>query len=432
MSKITRRIGLSLGADLCWPICYEEILRKLDPSLTVGKDTVRFEVERLTIEPFDLRQPCRYDLVVDRLTHWYSVSREWIKKSILMDGLYVFNNPWAIQAMEKHTTYAAMMALGLPVPETWMIPPKEYEPKPDLQVTLERYARMFDLGEVGKQLGYPSYMKPYDGGGWQGVSRIDDEARLRASYEQSGRNVMHLQKAIEPYDQFVRVVGLGPQLRAIRYDPSQPLHDRYTMDAPESFLAGDDLSVLEDMTLTINAFFGWDFNSCEALSKDGVWHPIDFANACPDSQVTSLHYHFPWLVIANLRWSLFVAATKRPMRKTLDWDPFYEIAATDAPYREKLAAYAKIARKRLDSARFEEFCAKQLAHLPEAAWEFFGTDVAKDAVRQKVAALYPAGEVEPFTELFWDRIQTWRSSPEAQAAPPATVKKRPSRKKVTA
>jgi len=430
MSKITRRIGLSLGADLCWPICYEEILRKLDPSLTVGKDTVRFEVERLTIEPFDLRQPCRYDLVVDRLTHWYSVSREWIKKSILMDGLYVFNNPWAIQAMEKHTTYAAMMALGLPVPETWMIPPKEYEPKPDLQVTLERYAKMFDLGEVGSRLGYPSYMKPYDGGGWQGVSRIDDESRLRASYEQSGRNVMHLQQAIEPYDSFVRVVGLGPQLRAIRYDPSQPLHDRYTMDT--QFLGEDDRSVLEDMTLTINAFFGWDFNSCEALSKDGVWHPIDFANACPDSQVTSLHYHFPWLVIANLRWSLFVAATKRPMRKTLDWDPFYEIAETDAPYREKLSAYAKIARKRLDSARFEEFCAKQLAHLPEAAWEFFGTDVAKDAVRQKVAALYPAGEVEQFTELFWERIQQWRSSPEAQAEPPAPVKKRAPRKKVTA
>jgi len=241
---------------------------------------------------------------------------------------------------------------------------------------------------------------------------------------------MHLQQAIEPYDSFVRVVGLGPQLRAIRYDPSQPLHDRYTMDT--QFLGEDDRSVLEDMTLTINAFFGWDFNSCEALSKDGVWHPIDFANACPDSQVTSLHYHFPWLVIANLRWSLFVAATKRPMRKTLDWDPFYEIAETDAPYREKLSAYAKIARKRLDSARFEEFCAKQLAHLLEAVWEFFGTHVAKDAVRQKVAALYPAGEVEQFTELFWERIQQWRSSPEAQAEPPAPVKKRAPRKKVTA
>jgi hypothetical protein len=423
MATVTRRIGLSLGADLCWPICYEEILRRLDPRLAVGKDTVRFEVERLTIEPYDLRQPCKYDLVVDRLTHWYSVSREWIKKSILMDDLYVFNNPWSIQAMEKHTTYAAMMALGLPVPETWMIPPKEYEPKPDLQVTLDRYAQMFDLGEIGSELGYPSYMKPYDGGGWQGVSRIDDEAQLRASYEQSGRNVMHLQKAVEPYDQFVRVIGLGPQLRAIRYDPAQPLHDRYTMD--EDFLSADDRGVLEDMTLTINAFFGWDFNSCEALSKEGNWHPIDFANACPDSQVTSLHYHFPWLVIANLKWSLFVAATKRPMRRTLDWDAFYEIARTDEPYRKKLKAYAKIARKRFDESRFEEFCATELAHLPEAAWEFFGTDTAKDAVRLKTAALYPAHEVERFTELFWERIQKWRSEPAAVA-----LKKPARRKKV--
>ena len=406
MSNITRRIGLSLGADLCWPICYEQILKRLDPVIPMGRDTVRFEVERLTIEPFDLRQPCRYDLVVDRLTHWYSLSREWIKKSILMDGLYVFNNPWAIQSMEKHTTYAAMMALGLPVPDTWMIPPKEYEPKPDLNVTLERYAKLFDLGEVGAKLGYPSYLKPYDGGGWQGVSRIDDEARLKRSYEESGRHVMHLQRAIEPYDMFVRVIGLGPQLRAIRYDPELPLHDRYTMDT--DFLADEDRGVLEDMTLTINSFFGWDFNSCEALSQGGEWHPIDFANACPDSQVTSLHYHFPWLVIANLRWSLFVAGTRRPMHKTLDWDPFYEIAHSAIPWREKLKGYADIARARFDQARFEEFSATHLARLHEVAWEFFGTEVAKDAVRQKVAALYPPHEVENFTELFFARIQKWR------------------------
>ena len=60
MATVTRRIGLSLGADLCWPICYEEILERLDPALSIGKDTVHFEVERLTIEPYDLRQPCRY------------------------------------------------------------------------------------------------------------------------------------------------------------------------------------------------------------------------------------------------------------------------------------------------------------------------------------------------------------------------------------
>ena len=130
MANVTRRIGLSLGADICWPICYEEILQRLDLAIPIDHDTVRFEVDRVTIEPFDLQQPCRYDLVIDRLTHWYHTSREWIKKAVIMDGLYVFNNPWAVQSMEKHSTYCAMMRLGFPIPATWMLPPKRSEPTP--------------------------------------------------------------------------------------------------------------------------------------------------------------------------------------------------------------------------------------------------------------------------------------------------------------
>ncbi len=41
---------------------------------------------------------------------------------------------------------------------------------------------------------------------------------------------MNLQKAVIPYDWFVRCIGLGPQTRKVNYDPSAPLHDRYTMD----------------------------------------------------------------------------------------------------------------------------------------------------------------------------------------------------------
>jgi hypothetical protein len=408
MAKTKRKIGLSLGADICWPICYERIMEKLDLSIPWQGDEVSIDVERVTIEPFDLRQPCRYDVVLDRLTHWYHTSREWIKKSILMDGLYVLNNPWAVQSMEKHTTYCAMMHLGMPIPETWMLPPKSYEPLPDLRPTLRSYAKLFDLGDVGKKLGYPIFMKPYDGGGWKGVSRIDNEQMLRQRYEESGKLVMHLQKAVNPFDRFIRCIGLGPQTHIVRYDPDVPLHDRYTMD--RDFVTADEAQLLRDTTLTINAFFGWDFNSCEALRKDGVWYPIDYANPCPDSQVTSLHYHFPWLVKANIRWSVYCAVTKRPMRRTLDWQPFYDIAAQkDMPYRERLRAYAAVAEERLDAARFEEFCARHLAGLDEVAWEFFATPVARDAVRQKVAALYPDHEVERFTELFWERIQAWRN-----------------------
>ncbi len=49
MADVVRRIGLLLGADLCWPICYEEILKNLELALPIDGDTVRFEVERVSI-----------------------------------------------------------------------------------------------------------------------------------------------------------------------------------------------------------------------------------------------------------------------------------------------------------------------------------------------------------------------------------------------
>ncbi len=396
-----------MGADLCWPICYEQLVNRLDLNLQIGGEAIRFAVDRVTIEPFDIRQPCGYDLIIDRLTHWYHTSREWIKKSILLDDLYVYNNPWSLQSMEKQTTYCAMTKLGLPVPTTWMIPPKEYDQSADLKSTLERYAQLFDLGEVGRRIGYPMFMKPYDGGAWKGVSRIDSEEQLRQAYERSGKLVMHLQAAIEGYDQFVRCIGLGPQFLIVSYDPAAPLHDRYQIR--HDFVSDDERSLLEDMAMTINSFFGWDFNSCESLHRDGNWFPIDFANACPDSQVTSLHYHFPWIVLANVRWSIYCAATKKKMRKCLDWQPYYELAEQEMPYRQRLAAYAAIGHQRMETDRFREFCDQNLSQLDELAHEYFGELSVRDAIRQKVSALFPPHEIDEFTELFWQRIQQWRS-----------------------
>ena len=406
MATKIRRIGLSLGADICWPICYEALLDKLDLSIPDGKDTLKFEVERRHIAPFNLTEPGQYDVVIDRLTHWYEPSREWIKKDIIVNDLYVFNNPWTLQSMEKQTTYCAMMRLGFPVPETWMIPPKSYAESADIGATLSQYANLFDLGAIGDKIGYPLFMKPYDGGAWVGVTSIDSAETLIKAYDESGTRVMHLQKGVIPHDFFVRCVGLGPQLRYVNYDPAAPLHDRYQMDI--DFLSEKDQEHLAKTTMVINAFFGWDFNSCESLRGNGIWHPIDFANACPDSQVSSLHYHFPWLIKANLRWSIFCAATQRRMNMDLGWHEYYKIAEQDIPFEDKLDQYYEIAMRRFDAGGFEAFCDEHLGHLDEVANEFFGSQVVKDAIRKKVTSLYPEHEIEEFTELFWNRVQKWR------------------------
>jgi hypothetical protein len=408
MADVTKKIGLSLGADICWPIAFTEILERLDLALPVGSDTVRFEVERMTIDPFDLREPKKYDVVVDRLTHWYHTRREWIKKAVLIDDVYVFNNPWSVQSVEKLSAYAGMIRLGFPVPETWLVPPHSYAPIADLEVTLQQYARHFDLGAIGRELGYPMYMKPYDGGGWRAVSRLEDEATLRDTYDQSGEMVMTLQESVEPFDHFVRCIGLGPQTHVVRYDPKAPHHDRYTQARPSEFLKGHDAKIIEGTTLIINAFFGWDFNSCELLHREGVWYPIDFANPCPDSQVTSLHYHFPWIIEANLKWALFAAATGRRVKR-IDWDAFILKVDPDMTLLERIDALMPSVHERFDTEEFEEFCSTHLSHLHEVLHEWFGSDRARDAVRRKVAAVFPPHEVDEFTETFFERIQNWRS-----------------------
>jgi hypothetical protein len=414
MAAVTKRIGLSLGADICWPIAFTEILKRLDLSIPVGGNTVRFDVERMTIDPFDLREPKKYDLVIDRLTHWYNTRREWIKKAVMMDDVYVFNNPWSVQSMEKSTSYAVMMRLGFPIPDTWLVPPHSYEPVADLEITLQSYARHFDLGAIGKRLGYPMFMKPYDGGGWRAVTRLEDESALRESYDASGKLVMLLQKAVHPFDRFVRCIGLGPQTHVVLYDPKAPLHDRYTMK--HDFLSADERKLIDATTLIINAFFRWDFNSCELLHKEGTWYPIDFANPCPDSQVTSLHYHFPWLIKANIRWATFAAATGRKLRP-LEWSRYFETVEEGMTLEERIDALLPLAHEHFQTEQFEDFCATHLPHLDETAHEWFGTDEAKEAVRRKVAALFPPHEVEEFTDEFYKRIQTWRADAAAGVEP---------------
>lgn len=398
MPAVTRNIGLSLGADICWPLAFEQILADSKLRLKVGREIIEFASERVGLEPFALEKGCKYDVVVDRLTHWFTLQREWIKKGVLMDDLYVYNNPWSVQSYEKHSSYCAMTALGMPVPKTVMLPQKEYKEQSDLEFTLQNYAKLFELGPIGDKLGYPSFLKPYDGGGWRGVSKVDDAEGLVKAYDESKQDLMHLQEAVNGFDVFVRAVGIGPQVRVMKYDPSQPLHGRYLVD--RDFISKEDEQLIIDTTLTINTFFGWDFNSCEMLSRDGVYYPIDFANPCPDSQVNSIHYHWPWYVLSNLKWAIFNAATNREMRKTVDFSAFYKIAAKDIPYAEKLKAYAKIARDRLSTNEFETFSKKHFKPLEEAAFAWFRGDRCVEAIRKKVENVFPEHEVDEFTGKF--------------------------------
>ena len=88
------------------------------------------------------------------------------------------------------------------------------------------------------------------------------------------------------------------------------------------------------------------------------------------------------------------------MRKTVDFEPFYKIAAKDISYAEKLAGYAKLARERMSTTQFETFSNKHLRPLEEAAFAWFRSERCLEAIRLKVSNVFPEHEVDEFTATF--------------------------------
>ena len=409
MTSARHLIGLLLGTEEDWPTAFEEILSRLGPV-----DGHTFDYERITIEPFRLRDRPRYHLVIDRLAYWYYVPREWLKKVALMDGVYLLNSPFTFQSMEKHAAYCAMMRLGLKVPETVLVPFKNPVDNARYAYTAARYNRPFDLDVIAAQIGYPLFMKPYDGGAWRGVSRINNVTELHAAYDASGEMLMHLQKAID-YDVFARSLSIGAETMVMKFQPDQPMHLRYAVD--HSFLSpqvGDEVVTIGRL---VNAFFRWEFNSCETLVKGGEVYPIDYANACPDVALTSLHYYFPWAIKALVKWCVFALVTGRRPRLDLETDRFFAIA--DEPgmsYGEKLAAYRELADTYFETERYQDFCASNLSRLDQIVLDWVaGADFDQLLVRT-VQSVYPAHEHEKFIAHLRGLLNLWVRDESARLA----------------
>jgi hypothetical protein len=404
--SVNHLIGLLLGAEEDWPRAFESILRRVGP-ITVDGTTHTVSSERLRIEPFRLTDPVRTELVIDRLAHWYYHPREWLKKAALVNDTYLLNSPFTFQSMEKHSAYCAMVRLGLKVPPTTLVPYKNPVDNVRWAYTSEKYNETFDLDAIADELGYPLYMKPFDGGGWRGVSRVDDRGDLHRSYDESGEMLMHLQATVD-FEHFARALSIGPETMVMDFKPDLPMHQRYAVS--HGFLSESAGFQAAAISRIVNAFFLWEFNSAEMLVTGDEVYPIDYANACPDVAVTSLHYYFPWAMTALVRWSVFCVVTGRRQAVDLTTGRYFAIADDpDITYDDKLAAYLGLADEHFDSERYWEFCDQHLAHLPEQVLEWVTSDEFDRMLRDTVAATYPPHEQEQFLAHFRGLVGMWVS-----------------------
>jgi hypothetical protein len=406
MSDVEHIIGLLLGTEDDWPRAYEALVRRLGPITDSSGTTHRLRSVRVTIEPFALRYKPRHALVIDRLAYWYYHPREWLKKVALMDDVYLLNNPFTFQSMEKHAAYCAMMRLGLKVPETVLVPFKNPVDNSRYAYTAARYNQPFDLDAVAETVGYPLFMKPYDGGAWVGVSRIANGAELHAAYDDSGARLMHLQQAVEGYDVFARSLSIGPETMVMKFRPELPMHDRYAVE--HDFLDAPTGAEVVTISRLVNAFFGWEFNSCESLVRGGEVFPIDYANACPDVALTSLHYYFPWAMAALVRWTAYCVVTGRRFRLDMQTARYFAIAdRTDLSYVDKLAEYRRLADEHFESERYADFCSARLSHVDAMVYDWVRSPEFDALLVDTVLATYPTHEHDRFVAHFRGLLGAW-------------------------
>jgi hypothetical protein len=158
----------------------------------------------------------------------------------------------------------------------------------------------------------------------------------------------------------------------------------------------------------VNAFFRWEFNSCETIVKDGVAYPIDYANASPDVALTSLHYYFPWAIVALVRWSVFCLVTGRRMRLNQSYRDFFAAGdRDDLTYEDKLAEYRRLSDAYFQVDEYREFCSQQLGHLDEAAHDWFTSGAFDDLLVQTVVSTFPPHEHEHFVAHYRGLLDAW-------------------------
>jgi hypothetical protein len=137
-------------------------------------------------------------------------------------------------------------------------------------------------------------------------------------------------------------------------------------------------------------------------------YPIDYANACPDVALTSLHYYFPWAMTALLRWTVFCIVTGRRTRLDLDTSRYFAVAdREDLSYMDKLAEYRRLADEYFEADRYGEFCASRLAHVDEMVYDWVSSAEFDALLVDTVRAGYPPAEHDRFLAHFRGLIGAW-------------------------
>ena len=267
-----------------------------------------------------MTDPSPYAVIVDRISHDIPFYRAWLKLAVL-GGAYVINNPFWWSADDKFFNYSLATRLGIAIPRTVILPHKEHPPG-----TTDRSMRNLqypiDWPSVFTYVGFPAFLKPFDGGGWRDVHKVNSPEEFFGAYDQTRTLCMTLQAAVD-FQEYFRCYVVGQErVRIMPYDPRSPFHERYVLDPPEYDV--ELLQRVERDCLTICHALGYDLNTVEFAVEQGVPFAIDFMNPAPDADLHSVgEKNFDWIVGAVAELAVRRALEPRP-KINYRWDKFLQ------------------------------------------------------------------------------------------------------------
>jgi hypothetical protein len=282
-----KKVGILVGREQTFP---ESIINSINE-----KGNGEVVAEMVTIGGIRMDEPKKYDVIIDRISHEVRYYRATLKRFAL-EGTYIINNPFWWSADDKFFNFALAAKLGVAIPKTVLLPQHSYI-KDITAESLRNLEFPIDWQGVIDYAGFPSFLKPFDGGGWKNVSKIHNLDELFTEYNQSGTLCMTLQEGIE-YDQFVRCYCVGKEKVLIMpYDPSKPYLSGMQYVNVDDYLSPELHARVEKDVKTICTALGYDLNTVEFAIKDGIPYAIDFMNPAPDAELASVgEYNHRWIV----------------------------------------------------------------------------------------------------------------------------------------
>jgi glutathione synthase/RimK-type ligase-like ATP-grasp enzyme len=316
MAKI---IGVLHGKERSFP---EALIKRINEKNIKGISAAPVKIDKVI-----QGDPSGYAVIIDRISQDVPFYRAFLKNAAI-SGTAVINNPFWWSADEKFFNNALATKIGVPVPKTVILPSREL-PDDTSAESFSNLAYPLDWKGIFDYVGFPAYMKPFAGGGWKNVYRLNDMNEFFERHAETGQLVMLLQEEIV-FEEYYRCYCIGRKhVRIMPYEPRNPHHLRYVANFKPSAKM---LKTMEDIVLNINNHLGYDFNTVELAIRDGIPYAIDFCNPAPDADLKSVgQENFDWVVETSANYAIEVAENLKEGANNLAWGEYIKKSAAGKP-----------------------------------------------------------------------------------------------------